>query len=111
MLLCYTFITVTAAVYRKTATWDEKGELATPGDKNAGNAFVFFIFAFNAAYAIAYTPLLVSYTVEILPFQIRAKGLAVMNLAVTASLVFNQYINPIAWKALNWKYCECTHLC
>ncbi|KAH7107183.1 hexose transporter [Auriculariales sp. MPI-PUGE-AT-0066] len=104
MLLSYTFITVTAAVYRKTATWDDKGELTTPGDKNAGNAFVFFIFLFNGAYAIAYTPLLVSYTVEILPFQIRAKGLAIMNLSVTASLVFNQYINPIAWDALNWKY-------
>ena len=27
-----------------------------------------------------------------------------MNLSVTASLVFNQYVNPIAWDALNWKY-------
>ncbi len=35
--------------------------------------FVYFGF-----YDIAYSPLLVAYTVEILPFSIRAKGFAVM---------------------------------
>lgn len=50
------------------------------------------------------SPLLVSYTVEILPFRIRAKGLMVMQMCVNASLVFNQYANPIAMKALDWKY-------
>ena len=55
-------------------------------------------------YDIAYTPLLVSYTVEILPFMIRAKGLACMNFGVMAAIVFNQYTNPIALDALKWKY-------
>lgn len=50
------------------------------------------------------SPLLVSYTVEILPFRIRAKGLMVMQMCVNASLVFNQYANPVAMKALDWKY-------
>lgn len=27
-----------------------------------------------------------------------------MNLAVNCALVFNQYVNPIALDALNWKY-------
>ncbi len=35
--------------------------------------FIFFGF-----YDIAYTPLLIAYTVEILPFKIRAKGFACM---------------------------------
>lgn len=35
--------------------------------------FVFFFF-----YDVAYTPMLVSYTLEILPYSIRAKGFAVM---------------------------------
>lgn len=38
------------------------------------------------------SPLLVAYTVEILPFRIRAKGLVIMNLAVNITLVFNQYV-------------------
>lgn len=27
-----------------------------------------------------------------------------MNLAVNCALVFNQYVNPVAMKALDWKY-------
>lgn len=65
-----------------------------------------FIFVFNGFYAIAYTPLLVSYTVEILPFFLRAKGLALMNLGVLAAIIFNQYTNPIALDALQWR-CKC----
>jgi MFS family permease len=108
MCMAYLFITVTAAVYNNTATWGKNPEgkniILEPGNKHAANAFLAFIFVFNGFYAIAYTPLLVSYTVEILPFQIRAKGLAIMNLSVTASLVFNQYVNPIALDAISWKY-------
>ena len=37
-----------------------------------------FIFIFYFFYDIAYTPLLIAYTLEILPFNIRAKGFAVM---------------------------------
>ena len=37
-----------------------------------------FIFLFYFFYDIAYTPMLVAYTLEILPFNIRAKGFAVM---------------------------------
>lgn len=36
------------------------------------------IFLFYLAYDIAYTPLLVAYTLEILPYKIRAKGFALM---------------------------------
>ena len=36
------------------------------------------IFLFFAFYDIAYTPMLVAYTLEILPFSIRAKGFAIM---------------------------------
>jgi MFS family permease len=50
------------------------------------------------------SPLLVAYTVEILPFRIRAKGLVIMNLAVNITLVFNQYVNPVALEKIEWKY-------
>ncbi|CAG7849304.1 SubName: Full=Related to hexose transporter protein {ECO:0000313/EMBL:CCA69468.1} [Serendipita indica DSM 11827] len=70
----------------------------------AGRTLLAFVFIFNGFYDIAYTPLLVSYTVEILPFLIRAKGLAAMNFSVMGSIIFNQYTNPIAFAALKWKY-------
>ncbi|PAV22912.1 hexose transporter [Pyrrhoderma noxium] len=57
-----------------------------------------------AFYGMAYSPLIVLYTLEILPFSIRAKGYAIFAFTVSASLVFNQYINPVALTAMGWKY-------
>lgn len=53
-----------------------------------------------ALYDIAYTPLLIAYTIEILPFKIRAKGFAAMSFTVTLGLIFNQYVNPVALEKL-----------
>jgi len=41
---------------------------------------------------------------QILPFNLRTKGLFVSSECVNASLVFNQYVNPIALPVLGWKY-------
>ena len=49
------------------------------GSDAAGKAVLAFIWLFNAAYALAWSGLLVAYTVEILPFKIRAKGLMIMG--------------------------------
>ncbi|KAF8320427.1 hexose transporter [Clavulina sp. PMI_390] len=112
MTLFYMFITVCGGVYQNSLTFNPDGTVANDpktgkvmaGNTGAAHTYIAMVFLFNAFYAIAYTPLLVSYTVEILPYKIRAKGLAVMNLSVTAALVFNQYTNPIAWAHLNYKY-------
>lgn len=112
MAFWYMFITVCGGVYRNSIDLNPDGSVKNDpntgkpekGNVSAAHTFIAMVFLYNALYAIAYTPLLVSYTVEILPYKIRAKGLAVMNLTVTAALVFNQYTNPIAWDALNWKY-------
>ncbi|KIM33341.1 hypothetical protein M408DRAFT_153058 [Serendipita vermifera MAFF 305830] len=92
MLVSYAIITAMSATYENTQA------------VGAGRTLLAFVFIFNGFYAIAYTPLLVSYTVEILPFLIRAKGLAVMNFSVMGAIIFNQYTNPIALDALKWKY-------
>jgi hypothetical protein len=42
--------------------------------------------------------------IDSLPFRVRSKGLMIMQFAVSCSLVFNQYVNPIAMDALDWKY-------
>jgi len=74
------------------------------GTAAAGHAVIAFIFLFYAAYDIAFTPLIVSYTVEILPYSIRAKGFNVFGFVISLALIFNQYVNPIALDALGWKY-------
>ncbi|KAL5480857.1 hypothetical protein ACEPAI_9797 [Sanghuangporus weigelae] len=77
---------------------------AQRGSPSSAHAVIAFIFLFYGAYDIAFTPLIVSYTVEILPYDVRAKGLMILNLSVSVSIIFNQYVNPIALGKLGWKY-------
>jgi hypothetical protein len=54
--------------------------------------------------SLAFTPLIASYTVEVLPYALRAKGFNLFLFMVNLSLIFNQYVNPVALEALGWKY-------
>lgn len=76
----------------------------TTGSITAGYAVVVFIFLFYTFFNIAFPPLLTSYTVEIFPFDLRAKGYIVSSFVLSLFLIFNQYVNPIALDALQWKY-------
>lgn len=92
MLLFFTLQTICSARF------------AVSGSQPAAHAVIAFIFLFYAAYDIAFTPLIVSYTVEILPYPIRAKGFNIFNFTISCAIIFNQYINPIALGKLQWKY-------
>ncbi|KAF1966350.1 general substrate transporter [Bimuria novae-zelandiae CBS 107.79] len=71
----------------------------------AGRAVIAFIWIFQFAYSVAWTGLLVAYTIEILPFKIRAKGLMIMNVFIQVALTINQYVNPLGFQHLKptWK--------
>lgn len=88
------FIIVTAL----SATFAEHGIQA------AGAATVAFLFIFFGFYDIAFTPLSIAYPVEILPFNLRAKGLSLNLTTVFGAGFFNQYVNPIALEAIHWKF-------
>lgn len=42
--------------------------------------------------------------VEIFPYQQRAKGIAIEQLAVRFAVFFNTYVNPIALDSIGWRY-------
>ncbi|CAK5274903.1 unnamed protein product [Mycena citricolor] len=92
MLLFFTLQTICTARFQIAHT------------KGAGNAVIAFIFLYYAAYDIAFTPLIVTYTLEILPSPIRAKGYNIFNFTISLALIFNQYVNPIAMDSIDWKY-------
>ena len=54
--------------------------------------------------SLAFTPLIVSYTLEILPYSLRAKGFNVFNFTISVALIFNQEVNPIAMEHISWRY-------
>ncbi|KAJ5287980.1 hypothetical protein N7478_003666 [Penicillium angulare] len=70
----------------------------------AGLAVVPMLFLFFAGFDLAYSPLFIAYPAEILPFQLRAKGLAVTLTTDAIACFFNQYVNPVAFSFMRWKY-------
>ncbi|KAJ6104077.1 hexose transporter protein [Penicillium sp. IBT 18751x] len=95
MLACYTSTTIALARFTESTSGTNSA---------AANTVIVFIFLYYISYNIGYSGLLVSYSSEILPYRLRAKGLTIMFLCVDMSLWFNQYVNPIALEKIGWKY-------
>lgn len=72
-------------------------------DKIAGDIVIFFIFLFGSVYSIGYTPLQALYPVEVLSFEMRAKGMAFSGLAVNIAGLLNQFAWPIALQNIGWR--------
>jgi len=92
MIIWFCIQTACTAVFQKT------------GADAAAKASLASIFLYYLSYDLAFTPLIVTYTVEILPYHLRAKGFVIFNFSISLSLIFNQYVNPVAMKAIGWKY-------
>ncbi|KAG1886978.1 hypothetical protein F4604DRAFT_1225062 [Suillus subluteus] len=92
MLIVFSMWTTTTALFNETRS------------TVAVKATVPLIFMFFFFYDFAYTPIIVSYTLEILPYNIRARGLAIMNFTAYLSNTFNVFVNPWALDAIGWKY-------
>ncbi|CAG8319326.1 unnamed protein product [Penicillium salamii] len=63
-----------------------------------GMIFIYYLF-YNMK-----SGLIASYTTEILPYSMRAKGYTIMEFAMYIALFFNQYVNPIALDNIHWRY-------
>jgi hypothetical protein len=70
----------------------------------AGNAVIAMLVLYGFSYSVAWSGLLVAYAVEIVPYRLRSKGLAIMFFSVNAALFFNNYVNPVALASIGWKY-------
>ena len=79
---CITWLamTVSAALYAESIP----AGADTGTNKNAGTACLAFIFIFGAVYSIGFTPLQALYPVEVLSFEMRAKGMGFSGFAVAA---------------------------
>ncbi|QPG74619.1 hypothetical protein FOA43_001951 [Brettanomyces nanus] len=75
------------------------------GSSTAGsNALIFMVYLFSVTYAFSFTPLCISYPVEIVNYSIRTKGMAISQIVTFAFGFFNQYALPIALDHISWKY-------
>ena len=62
----------------------------THANSAAGYVQILFIWVFGVFYAFCWSGLLVCYTLEILPYKLRAKGLMIMNITVQAILAMSK---------------------
>ncbi|KAH6616812.1 general substrate transporter [Boeremia exigua] len=87
-----------------TAWTIASARFAETNNKSAGIAVIALIFVFQFFYCIAFSPLPVAYSVEVLPFSIRAKGMATYVFSTKMAVFVNQYVNPIGLQDIGWKY-------
>ncbi|KAM0696922.1 hypothetical protein Q7P36_002993 [Cladosporium allicinum] len=92
MLISYIVWTACSAVNDQT------------GNTSAGIVVIVCLFTFFFHYDIAYTPLLMSYSTELLPYNIRSKGLTCELLAIYSSLVIAAFCNPIGMENIGYRY-------
>lgn len=80
------------------------GFFASSNESNvvAGNTTLFFIFLFGSVYSLGFTPLQALFPVEVLSFEMRAKGMAFSQLAVNLAGLLNQFAWPIAMSKIGW---------
>ncbi|CAD0085430.1 unnamed protein product, partial [Aureobasidium vineae] len=92
MLITFSIWTACSAVYSQT------------GNEAAGKAVLAMIFLFYGMAGFAWPGLTVAYPAEILPFNIRAKGMALLMAFQSLASVLNQYVNPIGLESIAWKF-------
>ncbi|KAE8446139.1 hypothetical protein EG329_012510 [Mollisiaceae sp. DMI_Dod_QoI] len=79
------------------------GIQAHKGDKASSAATVAMIYIFQVVYSIGWTPLQALYPVEVLSFEMRAKGMAFSGLFVNIGTLVNQFGFPVALQNIAWK--------
>ncbi|WYZ40914.1 hypothetical protein EsH8_IV_001255 [Colletotrichum jinshuiense] len=92
MLGCYIIWTILTSVFTRTQ------------DSRAGYGVVAFIFIYYFFYDIAWSPLLLSYPVEIFQYTLRGRGLTISLGSTFVGLIIGQFVNPIGMANLGWKY-------
>lgn len=92
MLVAFTLLTICTSLYQND------------GNAAAGRGVIGMIWVFSVSYAFAWSGLLVGYTVEILPFKLRAKGLMLLNFFIQVALTFSNYVNPYGFEGLTPTY-------
>ncbi|GAA5975467.1 hypothetical protein JCM11641_004274 [Rhodosporidiobolus odoratus] len=72
--------------------------------KAAGIAAVVAVWMYDFWFNLVCGPLFFSYTAEVLPFNMRAKGMMANALLTKSISIFNSYVNSVALAAIGWKY-------
>ncbi len=82
---------------------DGDGNVVVGDNKAASAAALAMVLLFGAVFSVGVTPLQALYPVEVLSFEMRAKGMAFSSLAVNVGGLLNQFAWPVAMERIGWK--------
>ncbi|KAG9243134.1 general substrate transporter [Calycina marina] len=96
MVCSFVLWTICGAIY----------ENSNETNSGSGYAQLVWIWMFGVFYDIGFSGLLIAYSLEILPFELRAKGMMIMNITVQAILALGNQTNVLAWNNLpyHWNF-------
>lgn len=99
------FLVSTGGLFLSYIAWTALASyFVTSHNANAGRAVLAFIFLAYFFYSIAWTPLPLAYTIEIFPYAVRSRGLALNFGSTYFGLVTSQLIHPVALRELGVRY-------
>ncbi|KAF7561759.1 hypothetical protein G7046_g2388 [Stylonectria norvegica] len=96
-------MTIASNQFESSYTGDDADGNPLYSNHGASKAALAMIFIFGAIYSVGITPLQALYPVEVLSFEMRAKGMAFSSLAVNAAGLLNQFAWPVAMEKIGWK--------
>jgi MFS family permease len=79
------------------------GSFAQKPSTAVGAAVPAMMYLYKTFYCMSWSPLPFAYGAEILPYNMRLKGLSIELSVQSVALTFNQYVNPVALEAMGWK--------
>lgn len=92
MLAVFIAWTICSAIYKERKS------------SGAAKGVLSCIFLYQTFYDLAWSGLYQAYACEILPYDLRAKGLAVVVICAYLASFFGTYVNPIGIAGAGWKY-------
>jgi sugar porter (SP) family MFS transporter len=96
-------MTIAASEFAKSGGGINSDGTARQGTNHAASqASLAMIFIFGSVYSIGITPLQALFPVEVLSFEMRAKGMAFSSLAVNVGGLLNQFAWPVAMQNIGW---------
>ncbi|ESK89730.1 hexose transporter protein [Moniliophthora roreri MCA 2997] len=69
-----------------------------------GYAYIVMLFLYDIAYSFAWIPLTAVYCTEILPYSLRAKGMAYFVTVQSLCTAIALFANPVGIKNIQWRY-------
>lgn len=77
---------------------------AVTHDPEIGKAVLALVFSFSMFFAIGFAPMIFAYPIEIWSFTLRGRAIAFSQSITMLGLILGQFVNPLALKAIGWKY-------